>query len=73
MMDDFGGDATTLLRYNATPLQAKLALERYNATRVCYYITYILYLISYILFISLVERIQLFPRGVCPAKRGAST
>ena len=70
MMDDFGGNATPLLRYNATPLQTKLALERYNATRVCYYIIYNLYLISYILFIFLVERIQLFSRAVCPKRVG---
>ena len=70
MMDDFGGSATTLLRYNATPLRAKLALERYNATRVCTKVVYTLYLISYILFISLVERIQLFSRAVCPKRVG---
>ena len=34
------------------------------------YIPYTLYLISYILFISLVERIQLFSRAVCPKRVG---
>ena len=62
-------------RYTDTMIQRYIDTKRENRSYfdtnykmycIILIILYTLYLISYVLFISLVERIQLFSRAVCP-------